>query len=299
MRAMAAASFLVVLTVSCSDRAARTDGAEPGGLHTQLAIEPDDGVQSRLEHASDLIIRRASVAERCESIAALAELARDDEKFLRQLVYFYCRHETGRHSEDKQIFVLYLIGELKLSQTALTRVVTPYLFHENERLDSIARNFLAKIEGSAVELACDRRDYQWYTPLIGGADPPLRLIRYMFDHGPESALLEMNVAYHARENREAYRRILWAEHVISDNVWKQQHGFLKEDEVEPAAAAEIENLSAHEAWWARLYVAEILVQQPEFQTPELMERLRDEPHELVRLAISRKARQGNGPPSEP
>ena len=44
-------------------------------------------------------------------------------------------------------------------------------------------------------------------------------------------------------------------------------------------------MSRHGTWWVRLYVAEILRQYAQFRTPELIERLKADEHELVRRAI--------------
>jgi hypothetical protein len=44
-------------------------------------------------------------------------------------------------------------------------------------------------------------------------------------------------------------------------------------------------MSRHGTWWVRLYVAQILRQYAELRTPELIERLKTDEHDLVRRAI--------------
>ena len=82
--------------------------------------------------------------------------------------------------------------------------------------------------------------------------------------------------------RRGRRAILWAEHVIADVLWKQQHGFLEQHRVEPAAAHELSLLVTHDRWWARLYAARVMVTSPGFREWEAIERLANDGNALVR-----------------
>ncbi len=106
----------------------------------------------------------------------------------------------------------------------------------------------------------------------------------MYARHPGKALLAMQQVY-VQADRRRTRELLWAEHVVADVVWKHQNGFLEKTKVEPEAATQLEKLSQDQTWWVRLYVAEILRQHPAFRTPALVDRLKDDPHELVRNAM--------------
>ncbi|MCK4871108.1 MAG: hypothetical protein KAS72_00115 [Phycisphaerales bacterium] len=62
--------------------------------------------------------------------------------------------------------------------------------------------------------------------------------------------------------------------------------FLPRDVAEPEAIEQIELMSLHEAWWARLYAAHIMQQEPEFQSPERLARLATDQNILVRETIA-------------
>lgn len=264
-----------------------------------LGIAPDAELQARLERLAAMEHEESASPEKvCAAIEELRNRAdQDQHEFFKQLLYLYARHAGPGGDEELQNVAMLLGSKLGIPRATMVAVLIPYIDHDHPRVRHMARNFLGKIEGGATEEVCGRRDYRWYEPLISRGDPPLPLVRYMYEHGPGSALLVLNRVHlvgtpsSTSPEWKRYQRILWAEHVVSNNLWKQEHQFIGEDEVEPAAAAELEKLSRHEAWWARLYVAEILAQHPEFRTDEVVARLKDDRHELVRLAITRPERE--------
>lgn len=265
-RCILVAGAVASLLGSCNSEPSMTMSSR-AGLEHQLGIVPEAGVQSRLQRAADAGMADGSDAEATfAAIGELHDLTARGKQFLDQLLYFYCRNDRADSvAEQRQLSAVLLLERAGVQKKSIAETVSPYLYDDDERLRSIARRFLAFVEGHSAVRTCGLRDYSEYQSLIdpaGSVDP---LVRYMYEQSPASALRALNEIdglLSAQRKLDQYRRILWAEHVVSNNLWKQQHQFIGEDQVESAAAVELQKLSKHDAWWARLYVAEILANIP-------------------------------------
>lgn len=85
---------------------------------------------------------------------------------------------------------------------------------------------------------------------------------------------------------EEIRKIRLAEHLVSHAVWLKDKRF--EGRFSEAATADareqLERLSTHDEWWARLYAAEIMRRHRDLRLPEAVEKLREDSNELVSKA---------------
>jgi hypothetical protein len=63
-------------------------------------------------------------------------------------------------------------------------------------------------------------------------------------------------------------------------------GFVSRDAVDAAAPEQIEKMSRHPAWWARLYAAEVLRRHRELGTDAMVQRLAGDGNRLVREAAA-------------
>ena len=102
----------------------------------------------------------------------------------------------------------------------------------------------------------------------------------MYESDPGAALLFLARAHSSAP--DVLKPILWAEHVVADSVWRQEHGFLGADQVDPDALKELQKLSKHEYWWSRLYVAQMMRKHPAFRRRETIVALKQDKHPLVR-----------------
>ncbi len=144
---------------------------------------------------------------------------------------------------------------------------------------------------------------------------PGPLIKHMFRTAPGEAMQAMlsgtfGLSFpvepklrgaRVKKTREI-RELLLAEHLLSDLIWRKEFNF----DIGPQQLNEgkqvLAGLSMQKHWWARLYAAEILHRHPEFRTPELMQRLQNDEHNLVRQAITETesgAEKPNRPPVQP
>jgi len=133
-------------------------------------------------------------------------------------------------------------------------------------------------------------DYSMYHTLLeadfrAGRAPQSSLVAFMYEGDPGVALLTVVRASQMRDPAEM-KPILWAEHVVADLMWRRQFGFVDAKAVDPAVVRELDKLSQHKEWWARLYVAEIIRKNPELGTKAIRERLAADSHELVRQSAT-------------
>ena len=248
-------------------------------------ITPDAAIQALIDEAAQVYIRRGMTqSEIFIAFEKLRPLAEDRPvEFTRQALFYHNQH-LGADGENmgKRLAAMQLIGNFRTPDTALVQAVVPYLETDHSELAVEVNRLLRHVERSSRH---EIPDYSAHQSLVQGAkeQPPLRLIKYMYDRSPGVAVLALLDVYGSRQ--EPFREVLWAEHVVSDNLWKQQKRFLGEKETLPEALAEVAKMAAHEEWWARLYAAEIVAQHPEFGTPEMIEAFKNDDHELVREAM--------------
>lgn len=273
-------------------------GAPKGG-RDRHPIVPDPAIQARIDQAVQAAqVGTAPKLSRVERVMhienALGDLSRElPEKLIQQLLYSH--NQARARDERASMGALGLVYYFRFPETSIVRAVLPYIDTDNKLLRSEVRRLLRNVEGGRSVMVAEP-DYSYYGGLIGAdkEHPPAQLVAYMYQRSPGTALLCLSSIYvPTTDPPERYREVLWAEHVVSDVLWKHKYGFLDKSEVPAEAAAELEKLSKHEAWWARLYVAEILRQHPQFRTPALIDRLKADAHELVRRAIQ-EAEQPRG-----
>jgi len=264
----------------------------------ETALKPDPAIQLQVRRLLNL----QSGDNPFKELDALEKLAgRRHERLVPQLLYFsvYGTDAKGQHDVKEAMAFGWIVHQLHISPTSMANALVPYLEIEDPKLREAVREAFSEIGYSHFQSLVEGAVAQ-------GAPPPKGLVRYMYQRNPGEALLTLAGTSLLPRNREGWKEkwksLLWAEHVVSDVLWKHEHGFLDKRKVEPDAKAQLERLSKDDAWWVRLYVAEILRQHPAFRTPEMVERLKKDPHELVREAITRpepKKPVGTFPPSKP
>lgn len=181
---------------------------------------------------------------------------------------------------------LRLLGHyLRLSPGAMLAAALPHLDTNDRSLRRVIYGkVLPEIE---FESFAQHRGFSYYESHLRATReaPPTSLITYMFWRDPGQALRILMRIY--IRDREESRMLLWAEHVVNEALWKRENGFLDEAEADPAALAQLENLSKSTQWWVRLYVAEILAVDAPHRTTVLVTRLSQDTNEHVRNAIKR------------
>jgi len=90
----------------------------------------------------------------------------------------------------------------------------------------------------------------------------------------------------APQQRQEVRRLQLAHHTIGDSLFRRRYGFPEPEGLNATVASLLRDLSGHEKWWVRLYVAEVLRLQAPVREAAVVESLSADPHPLVRQAIA-------------
>lgn len=238
-------------------------------------ITPDPAIQRAICDAAN-----ATDEQRRAAIDQVINIGRaSPEQFVRQVVYFGSRAVGTRAAMVGGV----ILRRMDLPDETIARALVPCLEFDDDAVVKLVRSTLGGLEKRSPGR---RPDFSVYRGIIEDhvrARVPLPdgLIRYLYDADAGMAMLILMRAHQLRKPEEI-KPILWVEHLVSDVVWKQQHGFLKSREVEPAAAAELAGLLRHPAWWARLYVAEVMRQYASFRDTAFLSALSEDSNRLVR-----------------
>jgi hypothetical protein len=248
-------------------------------------ITPDALAQSLI---ADAIRASADTsATTAERVAALENLRphweADPTHMVQQALYFH-NHHLGPDELETRLAAWSMISYFNVDDHAIVRAVLPFLETEHRVLREEVQRLLTRVERSAA-------DFSVYRGIIAESaeDPPAALVRYMYRKRPGAAFLALNSVYTPTSERERRRAFLWAEHVVSDYVWRKEFRF--EDAaaaVRADAQAELRTLATCDAWWARLYAAEIMQRHPEVRAEESYALLARDANHLVREAVAQE-----------
>jgi len=267
------------------------------------AIEPQQEIQDQIQRTLDAFEKETERG--CHELKELKVLANDDAKLVKQLAYF-AEHLVKGEPGIEVLKVRYLLDHLDIRASVIIATLAPYLDAEDEELRSLVQDWFqfhdkARAPGPGLPplQPVNYSDYEKYVQdrLTLNQPLPEAFVKYIFDALPGNALLAIafaNYEAHAdHEGQEPTPRdtqtsdIIWAEHIISDAIWRRINGFDERfEEINQEAVAELEKLSKHDAWWVRLYVAEIVKQHPELGAEGVVERLRQDKYELVRETLA-------------
>lgn len=275
----------IILLLLCSALGAAQDTPTPQQqkeIETLNAvIQPDPDIQSRLRDLVPSVAPDAAANEQewRNRIRELRGLGGDAYRHLvPQLVYFSVYNQIMESQGDvmEAMLPLTVIRELEIGQSHINAAMAPYLDTGHKLVDHEVREFMGAIENYEFALAWKFEE---------GEDLPRSLVQYLYKKDPGTTLLTIQKA-HGLKNPKEWKPVLWAEHQVSDVLWKWRYHFLDPNEVEPAAVEALMKLATHEEWWARLYVAEVMRQYKPFRSPELIAILKDDQDETVRSVVA-------------
>ncbi len=284
-------TFLLVVTA-----------VRPAAEKHAIPIRPDADLQARIDR-----IARAGIqpdipdAERGATERELFRLIAGREKaelFIRQLLYY----SLTAPKQDLRDAVIWITLYLNLAPETIAGAIVPYLETENDDLRLRVRILLETCVEKCSPSECHTFRHYSFALKRDRDNPPLGLVRYMFERDPSEALRQFTEVYRlpsVQAHTAAREELRWAEHIVNDAI--KNANFLTafrhtaegprdavitlERLTREEATAQLDILSKSDDWWVRLYVAEILRQHPAFRTPKLVARLAADKHPLVREAI--------------
>lgn len=236
--------------------------------------ERDDAIQARITDVVTAMVQDGTSQEQVEALRQAADGRR--EALLVQLALFLGDSES---TEESMVGAL-LVQALEFTPEEKLTAVLPYLETEPASL----RTVLAEILGTIDRPDGGTPDFAFYEQWLGqhGREPNAALIRYMYQVSPGMALAGMTRVFGDDEpagpdpGDVASLEALIARH----------EGLLPWTEGERAdAGAVLNRLAEAPSWWARLYAAATLRDEPELGTSALRARLAADQDPLVRSVV--------------
>jgi len=231
------------------------------GICQTVEIEPDPTVQKKIDEMALRLIHASTQVEVEESLEALRqfEQTQNDKTALMRQVLYYLRH--GANTEDRGYGAMVLFNKLDVDKPARVRAALSYL----DAQDADSRKIASEVMGTVDSPDGESVDYSVYRELLctSVTNPPRSLVKYMYAKSPDAALSSMASVYLEKAKAKAF----------VDQV-------KREDE-----AQAVVRLSKRPEWWAKLYAAEKMKQNPKLRDPELIEQLKKSKNPLVSTTI--------------
>jgi len=245
-----------------------------------IATQRDSSYQAVLEN----IAKATSRTGRLQQIDNQLTLWEQDCPKLVSQVLWYAAQKQGDPSSRGVVGLV--LKQLNIPKHLVVAALVPHLDERDEGIRRVTQNLLAGYEDQSVERPPDFSAYRGIieADVLAGRAPQASLVRRMYTIDPGSALIAMMRAYQVHDP-EAIKSIRWTEHVVAELLWKRRYGFADATVAGPEAVAELEKLSRHDAWWARLYVAQVVAQHSELGSASLIMRLAGDANPLVRESV--------------
>ncbi len=243
-------------------------------------VEPDESYQSVLKS-----IAQAGDRSEFERLVERLTSMGDRDQLVGQLLWYSA---LDAKSPAARAVVGKVLARIDRPKTPVVRALL-------RRLDdpdvAVRTNVRELLRGYEDQSATRPPDFSVYREVIeedvrARREPQASLVRHMYETDAGTALLTMVRANGLRRPAEI-QPILWAEHVVSDLMWRRQFGFAAPRQVDAAAMRELEAMSRSRWWWVRLYVAEIVRSNPELGGDVVVQRLAGDGNGLVRRAATR------------
>ncbi|MCS7166944.1 MAG: HEAT repeat domain-containing protein [Gemmatales bacterium] len=109
---------------------------------------------------------------------------------------------------------------------------------------------------------------------------PDGLVEYLYENYKQDAWHWFHKGVTAKSQLNA-DEFDWAAHVLETTAWRIRRNFRQHADVE-LARTKLERLVNDKAWYIRRYAVHVLIKYPFFRTPELVKKLQNDPHPLVR-----------------
>lgn len=249
--------------------------AQPGGEH--MAITPNPKIQTFLRLFSStnlqdretlfsaderrMFVEAETEAEGADLLQRKFEELRTDaggtEALIAQLLYF----KLQATDVPEAMLPAVIIGRLNIPMADLADSVLPFTDAENKRLKSEAWDWL----GATDKAKNGGYDFSRYERILRGKplDESKGLVLYMFNRNPDAAVLSMSRIY---GDKVAENEVV---DILNGDPKTVLHTLLNRPE-----------------WWARLYVAEMMKQQPRLRDTVILRKLEKDENLLVKERVA-------------
>lgn len=192
-------------------------------------------------------------------------------------IALYLEHSTGTEQS--------MAGALILQHLAFTpeeklRTILPHL----DAADPGLRRVFTELLGTIDRPEGGEPDFGFYETWLGKqrGSPPWALIRYLYEVSPDAALASMERVYGAGPTGHDEAAVSPAD--LRRLLAERDTGAAWSDRDRARVQTALEMLSRDPGWWRRLYVASILISNPDLATADMTKRLRNDSNPLVAAA---------------
>lgn len=250
----------------------------------------------------------------------LIALHKEDLGHLLREVAYFTAHCVRDHKVDfmegnaASSYMFYHLGTLEPSWGFLLNEIVPYLLVDDDRFVRILVQVLRR---PSTTIHLDQGETGQVDSYLRGvihspaqglmptanyeqrmkdrlANPSYAAIGYAYQAAPETAI-RMMLGLYADTDGVLRKDIRLGEHLVTGVLLEQRFRTIAENATTPESRQVIADFAKHRVWWVRLYAAEIMQQEPEFQIPGSVAAFAKDNHPLVRrvgLRIQR-ANQAN------
>lgn len=266
-----------------------------------VVIEPHvetQGLMSELLRPSPM----ANEAELRRKLELLSTLARaNGPRFVQQVVL----HEVQLKTNGAEVGPYMFLREANISKSHYAEGLGVLLYCRDKQI----RRYAWELFPLAIGRVCNYghadlshiRDHVTGNYQKSEISTPLK--RAIFESAPNAAFL----LYHTEAKGIEMLKFRRAERAISNAMFeremiKQERDYLEFAKhrglpgrdvqlpapwkLDPATAAVIHELATSKHWWARMFIAEIMVQNKDFRDVELLKTLAEDENELVRQSVA-------------
>lgn len=285
----------------------------------KLLASSQPNIQASLGKVAEALNQseRMNNSETQKTVASLIDTTTNEQQIIKQVAIF-----AAGPDEQQPLIALAVLHALDPPPGEVIEALSPYLDADNVKVRSFVRDwFQSHDNGGPDESPLKPVNFADYTDFVRRKlqekeNIPEAFVDYLFERSPGRALLVFNLADRHGEivdrlkamRREVEqegnlgpndlppskeglgrREVVLAEHVISNALWLHKHNF--DDHFQtalPEAMTELEKLSKHMQWWARLYVVYIMRQNPVLLKDNVLRQLAEDENPSVSKAAQRQ-----------
>ena len=217
-------------------------------------IEPDQSIFAAISGAVDA----KTEIERQKYLATLHNSAGHHyEKLIPQLLVYERQAQDMKHGMAAGL----VVSLLQIPSADIVGAVLPHLDTTNVIQRDQIRNWLMGMDEGSAGSKPNFQDYEFLLKSNSAMENE-SLILYMFDRDPQTAVISIARVY--------------GHEVSESEVAAKAKSGVKES---------VEYFAGRSEWWAHLYVATMMEKEPYLRTPELLEKLEQDVHPLVREKV--------------
>lgn len=224
-------------------------------------IIPDAKVQADIDK---VILRLVDTKTKEDALSTIRQFEKGytNRVFMLQQVLLYMA-TGGACTEERGYAAIGLVNFLVVDKQDKIKAALPMLGREEGDFHKMATGVLHMVDEDRTQSdgAVDFSPYEVF--ISESTSPPLVLIDYMYEREPDVALSSIAAVYLDKDE---------ARSLVSQ--------LKSEDD-----AQAVDRMSQRPEWWAKLYAAEKMKQNPKLRDPEIIEQLKQSKHAVVRETV--------------